>query len=191
MASHELIDDYLANLAGRLPAEVVDELADGLIETWLHHLDQGCRPDEAARAAIAEFGTADRVADEFVAQSPARRIARLMLATGPIMALCWGPSLIAAKVWTWPVPRAAAAAYALAFVGVVASLVLAASSRHGLRRTRLGLVGSVVLIGLDAAMVAAAAAFAPVFVWPMVVAIPASLTRIGLGLRSLPTARTY
>jgi hypothetical protein len=189
MASHQLIDDYLAGLARRLPAEIVDELADGLFETWQHHLDQGNGPDEAARAAIAEFGTADRVADEFVAQSPGRRIARLMLATGPIMALCWGPSLVAAKAWAWPVPRSAAASYALAFLVVVASLLVAASTRSSLRRTRLGVAGGLVLIGLDAVMVAVAVAFAPVFVWPMALAIPASLARIGLGLRMLPASR--
>jgi hypothetical protein len=191
MASHQLIDDYLADLAGRLPAEVVDELADGLFETWQHHLSSGLGSDEAARTAIAEFGIADRVADEFVAQAPGRRMARLLLATGPIMALCWGPTLVAAKVWSWSVPWPAGAAYVLAFVAVVASLLVAAANRHSYRRTRLGLAGGVGLIALDAAMVAAAAALAPVFVWPMVLAIPASLARIGLALRSLPTLRTH
>jgi hypothetical protein len=186
VASHRLIDDYLARLAGRLPAEVMDELADGLIETWQHNLDQGRGPDEAAQVAIAEFGPAERVADEFVAQSPGRRAARLMLASGPIMAICWGPSLVAAKVWTWPVPRPAAAAYALVFFAVVVALLVAASSRHSLRRTQAGLAGSFVLMGLDAAMVTAAVALTPAFVWPMAVAIPASLARIGLGLRLLP-----
>jgi hypothetical protein len=190
MASHQLIDDYIARLAGRLPAEVVDELGDGLTETWQHYLDQGRGPDEAAHAAIAEFGSADLVADEFVAQSHGRRTARLMLASGPIMALCWGPSLVAAKVWTWPVPRLAAAAYALAFVAVVASLLVAASSRHSLRSTKLGVAGSFVLMGLDAAMVTAAVALTPAFVWPLAVAIPASLARIGLGVRLLPTYKS-
>jgi hypothetical protein len=73
---------------------------------------------------------------------------------------------------------------------VVASLVVAASNRHSLRRTRLGLAGGSVLIGLDAAMVAAAVAFAPMFVWPMALAIPASLARIGLGLQMLRASRT-
>jgi hypothetical protein len=114
-----------------------------------------------------------------------------MLATGPIMALCWGPSLVAAKAWTWPVPRPAAAFYALVFLVVVASLLVAASTRRSLRRTRLGIAGGLVLIGLDAVMVAVAVAFAPVFVWPMALAIPASLARIGLGLRMLPASRAY
>jgi len=71
MAGHQLIDAYLAGLARRLPADTVDELADGLLETWHHYLGDGLTPDRAARAAIAEFGAADRIADEFVAQAPA------------------------------------------------------------------------------------------------------------------------
>lgn len=34
MASHHLIQEHLAELARHLPADTVDELADGLIETW-------------------------------------------------------------------------------------------------------------------------------------------------------------
>ena len=189
MASHQLIEDYLADLARRLPADTVDELADGLIETWQHHRDAGREPFEAARAAIADFGPADRVADEFVAQAPGRRMARLLLASGPIMAVCWGPSLIAARAWTWPVPRPVEAAYLLAFLAVVATLLVAAASRHSYRRTRLGLAAAAVLVVLDVIMVVAAAVLAPVFVWPMAVAIPASLARVGLALRSLPASR--
>ena len=44
MASHQLIDDYLARLAQRLPADAVDELADGITETWQHHLAAGRSP---------------------------------------------------------------------------------------------------------------------------------------------------
>jgi hypothetical protein len=113
-------------------------------------------------------------------------MARLMLASGPLMALCWGPSLIAAKAWTWPVPRPAAAAYALAFFAVVASLLVAASSRHSVRRTRLGLAGGLGPHRTRRRMVAAAIAFAPVFVWPMALAILASLARIGLGYGCCP-----
>ena len=44
MAGHQLIDDYLTSLARRLPDEVVDELADGLAETFQHHRDTGLVP---------------------------------------------------------------------------------------------------------------------------------------------------
>ncbi|MCI0690300.1 MAG: hypothetical protein L0Y54_24135, partial [Sporichthyaceae bacterium] len=108
MASHQLIDAYLAELGARLPADTIDELADGLTETWQHHLRLGINPDQAARAAIAEFGTTQQINDAFVASAPGRRTARMLLATGPLAGICWGTSLITAKAWTWPIPRAGA-----------------------------------------------------------------------------------
>jgi hypothetical protein len=189
MASHVLIDAYVAGLAARLPAGTVDELADGLIETWQRHLANGLTPDRAARAAIAEFGTTDRIADEFVAHAPGRRTARLLLATGPVMGVCWGASLITAKVWTWPIQAPIAAAYVVALSAVVVALLAAATSRHSYRRTRFGTAGALGLVVLDAAMIVAVAVLAPLVVWPMAVAIPASLARIGLTIQALPKPR--
>ena len=187
MASHHLIDAYLADLARRLPADPVDELADGLHETWQHHLASGMTPAHAARAAIAEFGTPDQVTHAFVAQAPGRRTAVTLLATGPLVGACWGTTLVATKVWTWPVPAPVAVVFAVTLLGVVAALVLAATSRRSYRRTRLGAVGGVGIVVLDAAMLTAVALLAVAPVWPMFIAIPVSLTRIGLTLRSLPT----
>src|SRR5215207_2147111 len=104
MASHRLIEEYLAELARHLPADVVDELADGLIETWRHFASSGLAPTSAARAAIAEFGTPEEITRGFVAQAPGRRTAVLLLASGPLVGVCWGTTLVAAEVWTWPVP---------------------------------------------------------------------------------------
>lgn len=190
MASHPLIDSYLAGMATRLPADSVDELADGLIETWQHHLARGLTPTAAARTAIAEFGTPHRIVDEFVAQAPGRRTARLLLATGPVVGGCWGASLIAGKVWTWPIQPLLAAAYALALLAVVLTLLAAGTTRHSYRRTRLGTIGALTLVVLDAAMITAVAVLTPLFAWPMAVAIPASLARIGLTIQALPKPRT-
>lgn len=190
MASHQLIDSYLAGLARRLPADTVDELADGLIETWHHHLGDGLTADRAARAAIAEFGAADRIADEFVAQAPGRRTAQLLLLTGPVMGACWGTSLIATEVWTWPIPAALGFAYPAVLLATVALLVGAATSRRSYRRTRLGGLAALVLIVLDAAMIGAVGVLAPTVVWLMAVAVAASMVRIGLAIRALPHALT-
>jgi hypothetical protein len=189
MARHWLIDAYLTELAGRLPADTVDEVADGLLETCQRHLDRGLTPELAAQAAIAEFGAADRIVDEFLAQAPGRRTARVLLATAPIMGACWGTSLVVARAWTWPIPRPAAAIYAMALLIVVACLVTAASSRRSYRLARLGSAGALALAGLDAAMLAAVMFLAPVLVWPMAAAVPASLARIGYTFRSLPRTR--
>jgi hypothetical protein len=190
VASHQLIDTYLAGIAKRLPADTVDELADGLIEAWQHYIGSGLTSDRAAQAAIAEFGIADRLADEFIAQAPGRRAARLLLATGPVMGACWGTSLITAKVWTWPIPPPIGAVYVVALLSVVGALVVAATSRRSYRRTRLGAAGALALVVLDSAMIAAVAVLAPVLVWPMAAAIAASLARISFAIRSLPKGFT-
>jgi hypothetical protein len=188
VASHQLIEDYLAGLARRLPTDTVDELSDGLAETWQHHLAAGLASTDAARAAIAEFGPLGDIADAFVRHAPGRRAALLLLASGPVVGASWGISLITARAWTWPIPTAAAVAFGSVLLVVVAALTSAATSRHSYRRTRLGAIGGLGLIVLDAAMLTAVALFTPALVWPMAAAIPASLIRIGLTARSLPKA---
>lgn len=188
MASHHLIDAYLADLARRLPGNAVDELADGLTETWQQYLTNGLDPTAAAHAAIAEFGTAEQITAAFVAHAPGRRTALALLATGPLVGICWGTSLLAAHAWTWPIPTAAAVAFALGLLAVVASLVTAATSRRNYPRTRLGTAGSLGLVLLDTVMLAAVLDLAPTLAWPMLAAIPASIIRIGLTLHTLPKA---
>jgi hypothetical protein len=189
VASHQLIDEHLAVLARRLPADAVDELGDGLTETWQHHLAAGLPPADAARAAIGEFGTVDQITEAFVSNCPGRRTARILLATGPIAGACWGTSLAAAQAWTWPVPVPAAVVIAAALLVVVAALVTSATSRTSYHRARLGTAGGVGLAALDLTMLAAVGLLAPTLVWPLLIAIPVSLARIGLTLRLLPAAR--
>lgn len=122
----------------------------------------------------------------FVAQAPGRRSAVILLASGPLVGVGWGASLIAAKVWTWPVPTPAVAGFVAALLTVVALLVAAATSRRNYRRTRLGAAGGFGIVVLDAAMLATVLFIAPALVWPMLAAIPASLARISLTLRFLP-----
>jgi hypothetical protein len=186
MARHALIDAYVARLADELPVETVDELADGLHETWESHLAAGLTPEQAERAAIVDFGPTERVVDAFVAQASGRRTARLLLATGPVLGACWGASLVVAKAWTWPIPAFGRFAFGATLLVAVLLLVAAATSRHSYRRTRLGFAGALSLSALDAVMILAVAAVAPILVWPMAVAIPASLTRIGFTVQLRP-----
>jgi hypothetical protein len=188
MAGHQLIDDHLTDLARHLPPDVVDELADGLTETWQRHLAAGLPPAQAARDAIAEFGTTGQIIDAFVAHSAGRRTARLLLATGPLVGACWGAALVVAHVWAWPVPTPVAVVFAGALLAVVAALVLSATSRHDYRRARLGAAGGCGLVALDLTMVIAVLSIAPALVWPVAIAVPLSLVRIGLTLRSLPAS---
>jgi hypothetical protein len=185
MAGHELIDAYLAELAARLPADVVDELADGLTATWQHHCDAGLNPSAAAQTAITEFGSINQITTAFVALAPGRRLSRSLLASGPVVGATWGLSLAYGRAWTWPVPTPIAAGYFLLLLTVVTMLAAAATSRHNYRRTRLGTVGAFGLITLDVAMIAAALHLAA-FIWPLAIAIPASLARVGIVLSRIP-----
>ena len=185
MAGHALIDAHLAELARQLPAPVVDELADGLAETYERHLARGVEPTTAATVTIAEFGQPAQIAAAFTRQAPGRRAALALLITGPVFAACWGPSLILSHAWTWPVPTPAAVVFGLTLLGVVAALVAAATSCH-YPRTRLAAAGAIGLVLLDVALLTAVLLAAPALVWPMALAIPASLTRIGLTARTLP-----
>jgi hypothetical protein len=185
VAGHELIDAYLAELAERLPADVVDELADGLTTTWQHHRDAGLDANVAAQAAITEFGSINQITTAFVTLAPGRRLSRILLASGPVVGGTWGLSLAYGRAWTWPVPTAVAAGYFLVLLTVVAALVAAATSRHNYRRTRLGTLGAFGLIGLDVVMVAAALHLAG-FIWPLTMAIPASVARVAIVLSRIP-----
>jgi hypothetical protein len=185
VAGHELIDAYIGALRRRLPADAVDELADGLCETWQHQRAAGLTPGDAARAAIDEFGSADQVVHGFVANAPGRRIARMLLATGPPVGICWGAGLVIAHAWTWPIPASAGAGFAAALVTVVITLLVAATSARSLRRTWLGFAGGLGLVVLDLTMLAAVLLVAPDPSGPMYLAIPASLARVAVIARSM------
>lgn len=187
MADHHLIGDYLDALARRLPADAMEELADGLAETYRHHLSRGLDADRAARAAIAEFGAVDVVLAAFVRQSPGRRVALGLLYSGPTVGVCWAAALVAGHAWTWPVPAPLEAAVAATLLAVICCLVIAATSRRSYRRTRVSAAGGVGLIVLDAIVLSTVALAGVPLVWPMVVAVPASAARLALTARA--TAR--
>lgn len=126
MSDPGLIRDYLAALAEQLPAPLVDELADGLDQTYRRYLRQGLGPDAAAGAAVAEFSELRIIAAAFNRVSPARRAARRLLAAGPVAGGCWGAALITGRAWTWPVPAATGLLLGAALVVVGGLLALAA-----------------------------------------------------------------
>src|SRR4051812_27850025 len=102
----ETLERYLDTLSGQLPGPVVEELADGLEETWRRYLCLGLAPEEAAAATVAEFGAPDVIVAEFARAHPGRRAARRLLAAGPVVGLCWAVALVTGRAWTWPVPAA-------------------------------------------------------------------------------------
>ncbi|WP_327010715.1 hypothetical protein OHA72_27645 [Dactylosporangium sp. NBC_01737] len=186
MASHRLIDSAVSALARQLPADAVDELADGLTETYLRHLCDGLHPDAAARAAIAEFGEPHVVIAAFVRQAPGRRVAQALIVSGPAVGGCWSVALITSHAWNWPVPAPMRLGFGLGLLAIVTTLALAATTRHSYRLTRMTAAGSLGLIAVDAAVLAAVALLPLAFTWPLAVATAASLTRLVLTARALP-----
>ena len=181
-----LIDDYLAGLRRRLPAPIAEEAAAGLLETYEHHLVSGAGDQEAARAALAEFGDLAMVADEFTRQAPGRRAAWWLLATGPVAGSCWAAALIGGHAWTWPVPAAARLVFGAVLLLAVLALLVAATSQHSYQRTRLAMLASPVILALDVTAITAALLTAPALTWTLGAAVAVSLGRIALTAWTLP-----
>jgi hypothetical protein len=186
VAGHRLIEASITALARRLPADAADELADGLTETYQHHLARGLQPDAAARTAISEFGEPDLIVAAFVLQAPGRQAARALLATGPLVGGCWAVALVTGHAWTWPLPAAARPIFGLTLIAAIAALALAATARRSYRRTRFATLGSTGLITLDAAMLACIALVPPTVTAPLMLAALASVARIALVIRAAP-----
>ncbi|GAA1570974.1 hypothetical protein GCM10009789_25640 [Kribbella sancticallisti] len=185
MADHDLIDGYLAEIAGRLPSEAVEELADGLDETFQHQLLRGLSPTEAAHAAIAEFGRPAQVTAAFARQSAGRHTAVALLVTAPVYAGLWGTTLITAQAWNWQIPPAAALAFGVTLLAVATTLGIVAKSNNPATARLVG-PATVALILLDLGMLAAVATAAPALTWAAALAVPASLIRVAVAGRNLP-----
>ena len=184
MAEPRLIRAYRATLARRLPAAILDELADGLEQTYHRYLDGGLDPDAAARAAVEEFGDPDALADLFAADAPARRTARLLLGTGPLVGGCWAALLIAVRAWDWPVPAIGDAGAALVLATVIALLAIAASTGSYRRAQHTATLACLGLIALDSTLGTALILPAVAHGWLMVLAA-AGCVRISFATRAL------
>jgi hypothetical protein len=180
-----LITGYLTGLRRSLPAPVADEAADGLIETYEWHLATGVGDQQAARAALADFGDLAMVVGEYTRQAPGCRAARLLLATGPAVGACWAAALVTTRAWTWPVPDAARLAFGALLIVTVLALLAAATSRHSYQRTRLALAAGPAIIALDATAVAVALTAAPARTPVLLIAVAVSLGRVAVTTRAL------
>jgi hypothetical protein len=185
MAEPSLIGSYLAELSAELPGHIVTELADGLDQTCQHYLDQGLGQENAARAALAEFGEPGAIVAAFSRASPARRAARRLLATGPVVGACWATALIANRAWAWPVPEGLRVVPGIALITVIGLLAAAAFSARYRMAGRAAAAGCAGLAALDAAMLIAIILAAPTVVWPVIVAMTASAARITFTTRTL------
>ncbi len=185
MSEPGLISDYLAELSAQLPAPIVAELADGLDLTHRHYLEQGLSPDAAAKAALAEFGDPQAVVAAFTQASPARRAARRLLATGPMVGACWATALIINRAWTWPVPIGMRILLGMALITVIGLLAAAAFGRRYRPAARAGTAACMGITALDATMLIAIMFAVPSVMWPVIVAVAASVARITFTARTL------
>ncbi|MDQ2816028.1 MAG: hypothetical protein M3Z75_30350 [Actinomycetota bacterium] len=181
-----LIAGYVASLHQRLPAAIAEEAADGLIETYEHHLASGAGQQASATAAVADFGDLETVIGEFTRQAPGRRAARILLATGPVAGACWAAALILGHAWTWPVPAVLRLSFGAVLLLAVLALAVAATSRHSYQRTRLAVAASPVLLALDATAVAAVTLAVPARTATLGIAAAVSLSRIAFTAWTLP-----
>ena len=184
MAEHSLIAGYHATLAAGLPAELADEVIDGLIEADEKYRQQGLSAENAARAAITEFGEPSLVIEEFTRAAPAKKISRRLLLTGPVVGLCWAAALIEARAWQWPVPGLIRLAFGAVLAGSVTVLVVAVLARRYRRAHRAGTVACIGLALVDALAVTAALAGAPSFGWLIGLAACVSTARLTFVARS-------
>lgn len=153
MAVHSPIDSYLNELRGRVavwhrrPDDVVAEAADHLLERGAELEGEGLDADEAARWAIAEYGTTQQVADAHLRTARRPAIPTVDTRTAGTIAMVSSLSWISLPALTASLPDvmpywAVLAtllhfAVAGAFVGCVGLWL-----RHG-RRGPLALLGAV------------------------------------------------
>lgn len=185
MSRPRLIQDYLASLSTQLPAQIVEELADGLDETCEFYLRQGLAPDLAAQSAVAEFGEPQVILADFSRANPARRAARRLLRMGPGVGACWAAALIASHAWTWPLPLPARILPGLALITVIALLAMAAFGTRYRLAAHAGIAGCAGTAVLDAAMIIGVALTIPSVTWLAAGAMTASAGRIAVTARTL------
>jgi hypothetical protein len=89
---------YLSDLAGQLYGPrrrreaILTELRDGLEQATADRIATGLAPDQAAAAAISQFGNPLAVADAFADElttAYARRTIAWFIATGPLVGIWW------------------------------------------------------------------------------------------------------
>ncbi|MFD8501285.1 permease prefix domain 1-containing protein [Streptomyces sp. NPDC059687] len=189
MSPHHLIDAYLGSLHHRLPADVVSELADGLVETYEHYRNQGLTPDTAARAAIADFGSPDLIVAGFAHTAPGRRIARTLLFTGPLVGACWAAALLTTQPWPPLILSVARVAAPTALFAIVGLLVVALRGPY--RRIRAAaFAASAGLVIVDTAALITLTVLALPFTGFVLGAATASALRITLTMRVIPRLTT-
>jgi hypothetical protein len=108
-----VVERWLGEVSARLVGTrrardaVLAELRDGLLEAVDAYRAGGAAAEQAAAAAIAEFGSPQAVSEAFAAELAARQARRTALAlvgTGPLVGLLWLIAITSSHILTQP-PR--------------------------------------------------------------------------------------
>lgn len=83
-----------------------------------------------------EFGDTDLVVAAYVRQSPGRRLAVALLASGPMVGFCWAVVFVSSRVWTWPISPFASLSIGVTLRAVVAALVATVTNTNRYRPPR-------------------------------------------------------
>ena len=185
MTEHSLIAAYTNDLRARLPAALAEEVLDGLTEAHDKYLSLGMTPEHAARVAIAEFGDPGIVADAFRRTCPARRNARTLLVTGPVVGGCWACVLIAGRAWNWPIPAVVPILLGLTLAASVALLAMAAVAPRYRVVQRTGTAGCLGIVVLDVSAILTAVVSASTTRSLVAIAACASAARLIIVARTL------
>ena len=185
MSGSGLIAGYLDVLSAQLPGPVVEEVADGLEETYRRYLGLGLAPVAAADAALAEFGDPRLIAAAFARTHPARLAARRLLAIGPVVGACWVVALVTGRAWTWPVPVMIGIVPGLALVTAGILLGVASISTRYRSVARSGTAGCIGVMMLDLTMITGVILADPELSWAAGLAMTLSAARFAFGARLL------
>lgn len=131
MTGSPLIDTYLGEVAAALPGpararrDIIAELRSGLLDAADAHRAADLPADQAAEAAVGEFGDPRQIAAAFrpeLAARQARRVTVTLITTGPLIGLLWATAASASHIgirhappWQWAsAPPASPVAFPLA-----------------------------------------------------------------------------
>ena len=185
MSGPDLIDGYVAELAARLPGQIVAELADGLRETYECRRRRGLSAEDAARAAVVDFGEPATVVAAFVAANPARGVARSLLLTGPVVGGAWAVVLLWRHAWYWPVTLGPRVGFGAAVLTAVVLLAAAAFGMGYRRAGRSAAAACLLVLAVDMSMMGYVTSAGILTTWPVLLAAPLSASRIGFTLSRL------
>ena len=125
------------------------------------------------------------IAAGFARVNPARRGARRLLLTGPVVGGCWAAVLITGRAWAWPIPLLGRIGFGLVLLTVIGLLATAALGTRYRAAARAGIAGCVGIAAIDTVAVTSVMLASPYVTPVMIGAMAGSTARIALSVQTL------